>query len=110
MIAVCCVPIMLFVKPILLYFKHQNDPKPKPELKRPLLEKKEEPIKETSDQLLEHKEGEIEEKKEKTEFVFEIPAPSHSHGHEEFDISEIFVHQCIETIEFVLGSFRNLKF
>ncbi|CAD8156140.1 unnamed protein product [Paramecium pentaurelia] len=31
----------------------------------------------------------------------------HGHGHEEFDIGELAVHQIIETIEFVLGSISN---
>lgn len=85
MIAVCCVPIMLFVKPILLYFKHQNDPKP--EIKKPLLEKTENELAENEDKPL----------------ILVAPAPAHSHGHEEFELSEVFVHQIIETIEFVLG-------
>jgi len=38
----------------------------------------------------------------------EAPVASHGHGHgDHFDFSEVFVHQVIETIEFVLGSISN---
>ncbi|KAK2971506.1 hypothetical protein RJ640_020912 [Escallonia rubra] len=37
----------------------------------------------------------------------ELEAHSDSHGHEDFEFSEVFVHQLIHTIEFVLGAVSN---
>ncbi|KAL4555595.1 hypothetical protein LXL04_038219 [Taraxacum kok-saghyz] len=37
----------------------------------------------------------------------QVEANHDSHGHEEFEFSEIFVHQLIHTIEFVLGAVSN---
>ena len=31
-------------------------------------------------------------------------------GHGEFDFSEVFIHQTIETIEFILGMLSNISF
>ncbi|KAK3009734.1 hypothetical protein RJ639_013076 [Escallonia herrerae] len=36
-----------------------------------------------------------------------LEAHSDSHGHEDFEFSEVFVHQLIHTIEFVLGAVSN---
>ncbi|KAI5673176.1 hypothetical protein M9H77_13540 [Catharanthus roseus] len=42
-----------------------------------------------------------------TEESLLVEADQGSHGHEEFEFSEIFVHQLIHTIEFVLGAVSN---
>ncbi|PON80789.1 ATPase, V0 complex, subunit 116kDa [Parasponia andersonii] len=44
---------------------------------------------------------------ESTEESLQVESNNDSHGHEEFEFSEIFVHQLIHTIEFVLGAVSN---
>ncbi|OWM80297.1 hypothetical protein CDL15_Pgr019577 [Punica granatum] len=44
---------------------------------------------------------------ETTEESFQVEQSHDSHGHEEFQFSEVFVHQLIHTIEFVLGAVSN---
>lgn len=73
--------------------KHRNDP-PKPEIKKALLSDVEPVV-----------ENEENKSQEQAKLLAPPvpPPPSSGHGHEDFDLSEVFVHQIIETIEFVLG-------
>merc|ERR1712032_1336065 len=73
---VASVPLMLFFKPFILLFKHTSQSKNKGPLEQGLLDA-------------------------------EAPATGGhgSHGdEEEFEFGEVFIHQIIETIEFVLGT------
>lgn len=82
-----CVPWMLIFKPLILWCRmpksHQNKA---------------------------HEVDKVEELASNLEMLnkkaFEEPSNDHD-NHEEHDISEIAVHQIIETIEFVLGTISN---
>jgi len=113
-IALICVPLMLFPKPLILLWKYGGKNKDihphdgHTNLKTPLM----------ADQESHNTEASSSNDKEKDNAMIALDAPSPvpvvkkgghgGHGHdEEFKFGEIFVHQVIETIEFVLGSISN---
>ena len=93
---------MLFVKPLILAMKHRNDPPKQPEIKKALLSDVE-PVVDTEEN----------KPQEQAKLLAPVPPPpssGHGHGDDDFDLSEIFVHQIIETIEFVLGELLRAIF
>ncbi|KAL7002658.1 V-type proton ATPase subunit a3 [Sarracenia purpurea var. burkii] len=78
LLALVAVPWMLFPKPFLLKKQHQ-----------------------------ERHQGQFYMPLQGTEDTLQLEATHDSHDHEEFEFSEVFVHQLIHTIEFVLGSVSN---
>jgi V-type H+-transporting ATPase subunit a len=81
LVALICVPIMLFPKPLMEYYKVSCCTKDAPSSNLDEI-----PLKEEHDESVDHEKIELEEK----------------HG-----LGDIFVHQTIETIEFVLGAISN---
>ncbi|KAJ7978504.1 V-type proton ATPase subunit a [Quillaja saponaria] len=78
LLALVAVPWMLLPKPFLLKKQHQA-----------------------------RHQGESYEVIPTTEETLQVETNHDSHGHEEFEFSEVFVHQLIHTIEFVLGAVSN---
>ncbi|KAG6783729.1 hypothetical protein POTOM_009400 [Populus tomentosa] len=76
--ALAAVPWMLFPKPFLLKKQHE-----------------------------ERFQGQSYARLDNSDYSSEIEPHSVSHNHEEFEFSEVFVHQLIHTIEFVLGAVSN---
>jgi len=78
-IAILCIPIMMFCKPCLLLYKHKQK---------------------TKTTIVHH----VDEEDSESEPILTDDHGGHGHGHGHFQFSEIMVHQALETIEFVLGS------
>jgi len=78
-IAFLCFPVMMFAKPCCLWRDHKNK---------------------TKHTIVHHTDDEESE----VEPILTEDHGGGGHGHEEFQFSEIMVHQALETIEFVLGS------
>lgn len=57
--------------------------------------------------LLQRHQGQLYAPLDETDESLHVETNGGSHGHEEFEFSEIFVHQLIHTIEFVLGAVSN---
>ena len=93
MIAGICFVWMLFPKPIILAIKMK--------LNKRNSEETQEQIQDLKEKFL------SDEDKVLAESEIDDDDPNAEHDHEEHDIGEIFVHQMIEVIEFVLGSVSN---
>eukprot|EP01126_Amoeba_proteus_P058785 TRINITY_DN7630_c0_g1_i2.p1 TRINITY_DN7630_c0_g1~~TRINITY_DN7630_c0_g1_i2.p1 ORF type:complete len:271 (+),score=56.74 TRINITY_DN7630_c0_g1_i2:109-813(+) len=99
-IAIICIPFMLLPKPILLLLDHKYQQQGYSSFFGMLMGKK--------DYLLvNHSEGGgslvLEETSQPVSHPVEQAHGGGGHGHEEFEFSELMVHQGLETIEFVLG-------
>ncbi|EGR27623.1 v-type ATPase 116kda subunit family protein, putative [Ichthyophthirius multifiliis] len=132
LIAVLCVPVMLCLKPGIIYFKqkkynklHQvnqvsddlllnnNNDKQNLIQKNHILEYDHMDIKESNFNQMEDDLGkDLEQFKKKNDFINNILLENHiplndNHSEQDEQFGDLVVHQIIETIEFVLGSISN---
>jgi len=101
-LAMISIPMMMIPKPLIIYLQHKAEMGGYSSITQYMFGKK--PI-----AIVSH--VDMDNSEEQKTIVMDQPAPTKSHGgghghggDEEFDISEIIVHQSLETIEFVLGS------
>ncbi|EAR83154.2 V-ATPase A subunit 9-2 isotype of the V0 sector (macronuclear) [Tetrahymena thermophila SB210] len=121
-ISVCMVPLMLFPKPFLLYLKNRKNNKrtyvvKKGSLNEKLIPQLQKNQNSDDDFIQELRKSQIEKEETiKKQFLKENSIQesmdfdqfeSITKDKHEFDFSEVFVHQVIETIEFVLGSISS---
>ena len=90
--AVICIPLMLFFKPLLLQF---SKPSPKHSYRK------------ISQRELYANYSEIFDADTSHNLMTSFSDDNDENKHEDHDTSELFVHQSIETIEFILGSISN---
>lgn len=94
-ITVCCVPIMLCVKPIVISLSHRNDVH--------------EDVNEfADDDAFQPADGGIAPEQETEDFgIKKALLHGNEKGGDNHSFSDLFIHQMIETIEFVLGTISN---
>ena len=87
LVAFLCIPVLLFVKPLVLRYQHNASKK---------------------HSITEHSSEEVHNPMIEDDDHIVDPHAGGGHGHGgDFNFGEIFIHQAIETIEFVLGMVSN---
>ena len=104
LVAFICVPWLLLVKPIYLWHTH-NKEGPHDPCQNPLLGSNH-GSNESSDEMYLHSRSNDSSDEQQQHYSHD---QGHGHG-EEFNFGEIFIHQTIETIEFVLGKTIVMSF
>ncbi|CAB3236829.1 unnamed protein product [Arctia plantaginis] len=91
LVALCCIPVMLFGKPLYLLAASKRKKNVKPENSNGSV----------------NPGIEMQEQTDITEESIPKPAPKESHDHDEEPFSEVMIHQAIHTIEYVLSTISH---